>query len=132
MILGDQDDCITLFNCMCKEKKTDDGEIVTWDGMSIYNASDDSLLPHLLTGEEYLSNLTRISGSAVSMEEAARDAGLSHEELKDLIEKTCSNAYHRPVYHDIWSTVSGKGPFMRAVKKIWRREGSFDSYFRSK
>ncbi|MBS4899366.1 MAG: hypothetical protein KHZ87_01140 [Clostridiales bacterium] len=86
VILGDQDDCITLFNCMCKEKKTDDGEIVTWDGMSIYNASDDSLLPHLLTGEEYLSNLTRISGSAVSMEEAARDAGLSHEELKDLIE----------------------------------------------
>lgn len=86
VILGEQDDFVTLFNCMCKEKRTTDGEIVTWDGMCMYNASDDGLLPHLLTGEEYLSNLVRISGSAISLDEAAKEAGLLGEELRDLIE----------------------------------------------
>ena len=85
VILGDPDDIISFFDCVAGEKKTDQGQIVTWDGMERFNASDDSLLPDMMTGEEYLAYLSKLSETGLEPEEIMDSAGLSYEETTYLL-----------------------------------------------
>ena len=59
-IVGNPDDFVAFFKSVCNEKKTDQGEIVTWDGAERFNACDDTLLPFSLTATQYAEGLLKI------------------------------------------------------------------------
>lgn len=87
VIVGDPDDFIAFFNCVKGEKKTHSGEIVTWDSVEKFNSSDDSLMPEMMTGEEYLGFLVRVTGKKLSVEELMKKSGIQREEMTYLLEK---------------------------------------------
>ena len=90
VIVGDPDDFIAFFKAVCGEKKTDQGEIVTWDGAERYNACDDSLLPFSLTASQYAEGLLKIyrpGGSpetGVYLLEAGFDTSNRDKMIRDL------------------------------------------------
>ncbi len=63
IVSSDSEDLRAFLKCVCKEKATKRGEIITWDGSTIYNALDDMFLPRHLTVKEYLENLVNVSGN---------------------------------------------------------------------
>ena len=60
VIVGAPDDFVIFFKAVCGEKKTDSGEIVTWDGAERFNACDDKLLPVDLTAMQYAEGLLKL------------------------------------------------------------------------
>ncbi len=87
VIVGDPDDFIAFFNAVKGEKKTVSGEIITWDGVDKYNASDDTLIPDMITGEEYIDFLLKITGSDLSPGELMEKCDIRNEEMTYLLEK---------------------------------------------
>ena len=87
VIVGDPDDFIAFFNAVKGEKKTVSGEIITWDGVDKYNASDDTLIPDMITGEEYIDFLLKITGSDLSPGELMETCEIRNEEMTYLLEK---------------------------------------------
>jgi len=59
-IVGEPGDFVAFFKTVCNEKKTAQGEIVTWDGAERFNACDDTLLPFSLTATQYAEGLLKI------------------------------------------------------------------------
>lgn len=60
VIVGNPDDFVIFFKAVCGEKKTDTGEIVTWDGSERLNSCDDKFLPGSLTAIQYAENLLKL------------------------------------------------------------------------
>ena len=87
VIVGEPDDFVIFFKAVCGEKKTDSGEIVTWDGAERFNACDDKLLPGDLTAMQYAKNLLDLyKGEGFEPGVALLEAGFNTSK-KDVIIK---------------------------------------------
>lgn len=90
VIVGDPGDFVVFFKAVCNEKKTDAGEIVTWDGANRHNSCDDKLLPHMITANQYAEGLLRLYGPGEGSEpgvyllEAGFDTSNRDKLIRDL------------------------------------------------
>ncbi len=89
VIVGEPDDFVIFFKAVCEEKKTDSGEIVTWDGAERFNACDDKFLPGDLTPMQYADGLLKLYKGegfepGVYLLEAGFDTSKKDRFIKDL------------------------------------------------
>lgn len=90
VIVGDPDDFVAFSVAVCGEKKTEQGEIVTWDGAERYNACDDTLLPTSLTALQYTEGLIKLykygegHEPGVYLLEAGFDTANRNKQIKEL------------------------------------------------
>ena len=85
VIVGESDDFIAFFKCICDEKKADSGQVITWDGSEKFNSCDEDLMPEMLTVREYMSGLVMVRRSKLEWQEILENAGFDMSRTESLI-----------------------------------------------